>query len=51
VLELKPNWILCPNCKTQIFDERNKPDDALYITQGKESDKKEGGILLILEFP
>jgi len=48
--DLQPNWILCPNCKTPIpmgqYTLRNPP-----INTEKESDKKAGGILLILGIP
>jgi hypothetical protein len=50
-LELKSNWILCPRCKTRVFNDHHKPDNTLPIIQGKEPDKKAGGILLIFGIP
>ncbi|MBY8989891.1 MAG: hypothetical protein KGD58_03975 [Candidatus Lokiarchaeota archaeon] len=49
--ELQANWIVCPHCRTRIFDERYKPNDTLYLTHDGDPDKNIGGILLIVGVP
>ena len=49
--ELQPNWIVCPHCRTRVFDERIKLNDTLYATPNEDSDKNKSGILLIVGIP